>query len=56
VLELWLSSDAPEDAALRARWVPLRPGPLLLIVRLYQPLPEALEGGWAPPTVRIVDD
>jgi hypothetical protein len=55
-LELWLSSDAPEDAALRARWLPLRPGPFLLIARLYQPLPAVLEAGWSPPSIRPADD
>jgi hypothetical protein len=55
-LELWLSSDAPDDAALRARWLPLRPGPVLLIARLYQPLPVALDGNWVPPPIRPEDD
>jgi hypothetical protein len=48
-LEIWLSTDRPEDAALRARWLPLRPGPFLLILRLYQPTPAAQRGGYAPP-------
>jgi hypothetical protein len=55
-LELWLSSDAPDDAALRARWLPLRPGPVLLIARLYQPLPVAIDGSWTPPPIRPADE
>jgi len=52
-LEIFLSSDAPEDEALRANWLPVRTAPFLLIARLYEPEPAALDGSYALP--RIVE-
>ena len=55
-LEIFVSSAAPEDPAHRANWLPVRAGPLLLVARIYQPLPAVLEGGYPLPPVVSADD
>jgi hypothetical protein len=55
-LELFLSSAAPDDPARRANWLPVRAGPLLLVARIYQPLPAVLEGRYSMPPVVSADD
>lgn len=54
-LEIWISSDAPEDPALRASWLPVRNEPFFLIARLRDPAPAALDGSWAMPPVEPAD-
>ena len=55
-LEIFVSSAAPEDPVRRANWLPVRAGPLLLVARIYQPLPAVLEGRYALPPVVSSDD
>jgi hypothetical protein len=55
-LEIFVSSAAPEDPARRANWLPVRAGPLLLVARIYQPLPAVLEGRYSMPPVVSADD
>ena len=55
-LEIFVSSDAPEDPVRRANWLPVRPGPLLLVARVYQPLPPVLDGSYSLPPVVPADD
>jgi hypothetical protein len=55
-LEIFLSSDAPEDPARRANWLPVRNGRFFLVARLYDPLPSALDGSYALPFVESADD
>jgi hypothetical protein len=55
-LELFLSSAAPDDPVRRANWLPVRAGPLLLVARIYQPLPAVLEGRYSMPPVVSADD
>lgn len=55
-LELLLSSDPPEDPEQRAHWLPVATRPFFLVARLYQPLPAALDGGYALPPVVPADD
>lgn len=43
-------SDPGGDAT--ANWLPAPSGPLRIIMRLYAPRPEALDGHWAPPPVQ----
>lgn len=53
-LEILVSSDAPEDPAARANWLPVRTRPFFLIARIYEPEPAALDGSYAlPPVVRL---
>ena len=54
-LEIFLSSAAPEDPTRRANWLPVRAGPLLLVARIYQPLPPVLEGRYSLPPVVSAD-
>jgi hypothetical protein len=54
-VELWISSDPPEDAALRAHWLPVGHEPFFLMARLRQPAPEALDGSWSMPPVEPAD-
>ena len=55
-LEIFVSSAAPEIPARRANWLPVRAGPLLLVARIYQPLPPVLERSYSLPPVVSADD
>jgi hypothetical protein len=37
-----------------ANWLPAPDGPIYLVMRLYWPKKEALDGDWKPPVVRVV--
>lgn len=54
-LELYLQDIAVADTD-RANWLALGPQAATLLMRLYQPAPEALYGRWNPPAVLRVDD
>jgi hypothetical protein len=45
-------SPGPEK---EANWLPAPQGPFSLMMRLYWPKAEALEGKWTPPPVQIVE-
>jgi hypothetical protein len=47
-LTLLVRSDPPEDAW-NANWLPAPDGPFYMVLRLYGPEPEALDGTWTPP-------
>lgn len=36
-----------------ANWLPAPEGPMCITLRLYGPRPEALDGRWAPPVLRL---
>lgn len=55
-LEIFVSSDPPEDPVRRANWLPVGMRPFFLVARLYQPLPPALDGSYALPPVVSADD
>jgi hypothetical protein len=55
-LEIFVSSDEPEDPVRRANWLPVRSGPFFLVARIHQPLPAVLEGGYALPPVVPADN
>ena len=42
------SSPGPEQ---EANWLPAPPGPFVVVMRLYWPKPDALNGTWQPPKV-----
>lgn len=51
-LTILVSSREPRDRLLRANWLPSRPGMgIHLIMRIYQPTQEAIEGKYSPPPV-----
>jgi hypothetical protein len=55
-VEIFVSSDSPEDPARRANWLPVRSAPFLLVARLYEPLPAALDAGYSLPPVEAADN
>ena len=53
-LTLNIRKDSPGgDKA--ANWLPAPAGPFYLVLRLYEPQPEALSGAWTVPPLRAVD-
>jgi hypothetical protein len=38
----------------RSNWLPAPSGRFFLYLRLYEPMPAAINGRWTPPTVRRV--
>ena len=54
-LTITVQHQEPDDPAERANWLPAPEGELYLILRLYWPKPEALDGTWEPPLVERVD-
>jgi hypothetical protein len=54
-LELVLSATEPADPADRANWLPVPPGPFVLMLRLYLPTDEVLDGGYDYPPVERAD-
>jgi hypothetical protein len=40
------------EKALEANWLPAPDGPMYMVLRLYGPEPEALEGRWTPPKLQ----
>ena len=53
-LTLYLSATQPKAG--RTNWLPTPAGPFHLVMRLYLPKPEALDGRYAPPPVERLDD
>ena len=39
----------PPGSGREANWLPAPDGPFYMVLRLYGPEPEALEGEWTPP-------
>jgi hypothetical protein len=52
-LDLYLQNDSP-GSDLESNWLPAPRGPLGVTMRLYAPMPEALDGRWAPPPTKRV--
>jgi hypothetical protein len=50
-LTLYVQRDAPSAAEQKANWLPAPDGPIYLVMRLYWPKPQALEGRWEPPAL-----
>lgn len=50
-MDIWLQAGEPADAAQRANWLPIRPGPLHLTLRAYLPRPALREGTAVLPTL-----
>jgi hypothetical protein len=53
-LDLYIQANAP-SADKQANWLPVARAPFTLLMRLYSPKPEFLEGQWTPPSVRRVN-
>jgi hypothetical protein len=50
-LTLYFQKDAPDDA-LKANWLPAPDGPFYMLMRLYWPKKEILDGAWKQPAVK----
>ena len=53
-LTLFIQSENP-GAPKETNWLPAAKGPFSVIMRLYWPKAEALEGKWTPPPLRRAD-
>ncbi len=53
-LDLYLQNQAPNDSQV-SNWLPAPEGNFNLLLRLYAPKPEALNGTWKPPQVKKID-
>ncbi|WP_234222154.1 DUF1254 domain-containing protein [Ruegeria pomeroyi] len=50
-LTLYIQSKEPNDPDQKANWLPAPDGPIYMVMRLYWPKDEALNGNWKPPAV-----
>ena len=51
---IYVQQDAPTEANQLPNWLPAPEGPFSLVMRLYWPKPDALDGSWkAPPPVKV---
>ena len=53
-LDIYIQRDWP-SRELQSNWLPAPEGAMTLIMRLYAPRPEALNGSWAPPVLERLD-
>jgi hypothetical protein len=53
-LDLYIQSDSP-GADKEANWLPVAQEPFTLLMRLYSPKAEVLDGSWSPPPAQRVD-
>lgn len=53
-LTIHIQHDRPETAEGQANWLPAPEGPIYLVMRIYWPEPEALDGTWEPPAVQRI--
>ena len=53
-LVLHMAKDSP-GRVYESNWLPAPDGPFYLVMRLYGPEPDALEGKWTPPSLQKVD-
>jgi len=51
---LYIQNEFP-GADKQANWLPAPEGEFILMLRLYWPKDEAVNGAWVPPPVRRVD-
>jgi hypothetical protein len=53
-LDIYIQHGHPGSAR-EANWLPAPVGPLGITMRVYAPRPDALDGRWAPPAVRVME-
>jgi hypothetical protein len=51
-LELLLQKEAPEKGT--SNWLPIASGPFHLVLRMYQPRPELIDGTYKVPALQKV--
>lgn len=54
-LTIAIQATEPEDPVLKANWLPVGTGAFYLILRSYDPDPRIINGAWAPPQVKTVE-
>jgi hypothetical protein len=54
-LDLLIQADSPGGAR-DANWLPVAKAPFNLLMRLYSPKSDILDGTWAPPPVKRTDE
>ena len=52
-LTLFIQKDEPTDPIAKANWLPAPDGPIYMVMRLYWPKEEALNGSWTPPGIVV---
>ena len=51
---IYIQHDEPADPTQRQNWLPAPKGPFSVVMRLYWPKVEALDGAWKlPPLTRV---
>lgn len=53
-ITLYLQRESP-GADLESNWLPAPDGPMGVVMRLYLPKPEAIDGSWKPPALVVND-
>jgi hypothetical protein len=53
-LDIYVQKSCPSHD--RANWLPAPEGAMTLVMRLYVPRPEVLDGRWAPPALQPIDE
>ena len=54
-LTLYIQKDEPTDPDQKANWLPAPDGPIYMVMRLYWPKDEVLNGSWSPPAITRVE-
>ncbi len=54
-LDIWVQREWPSRDR-QANWLPAPEGAMTLVMRLYAPCPELLDGCWLPPVLQRVDN
>ena len=53
-LTIYMQHDEPEQGV--SNWLPVPEGLFTLVMRLYEPAPEALDHRWVPPAIEVLED
>jgi len=53
-LDLYIQADSPGQSR-EANWLPVAAAPFTLLMRLYSPKSEILDGSWTPPPLNRVE-
>lgn len=48
-----IQNEEPTDPKAKANWLPAPDGPIYMVMRLYWPKKEALDGSWQPPAIEV---
>ncbi len=54
-LTLYIQKDAPTEPERKTNWLPAPNGPIYMVLRLYWPKQEVLDGTWLPPGIQRVE-